>query len=798
MINIDENSKHFENRSTAEGLSNEEVSLRRSCGLANFSPKKTTKTIAQILRDNILTTFNAFNIAIGICLAAVDAWVHMSYLFIVFLNAAIGTVQEIRAKKSIEKLSLISALKVAAVRGGLETEIPVEELVVGDLTLLAAGNQICADCVVVSGEIEADESLLTGESDPVLKTAGDALLSGSFVTAGKCRAEVHKAGAENFASKLAEETKKHKKPNSELLNSMKKVVGFTGFFIVPLAAALFFESYFLGKGLEDPLAHSVVYTAAALLGLMPKGLVLLISVSLAAGIVMLAKKKILVRELYCIETLARADVLCFDKTGTLTEGKMRVEEVFELEGHNSPVRFDLAIGYFVGAMEAGGESNSTFMALKERFASDFSRAAESKTAFSPHRKWSSASFSELGSFILGAPEILSGSKIDARAKEAQARGGRVMYLCHCPNHVKDGILPNPADISPVAAIVLSDPVRKNAKDTLNYFKNEGVAVKIISGDSPLTISGIAKKAGLENPDVCLDMTNVNSEAEIKAAAAKYSIFGRVAPGQKKSLIRALKSLGHTVAMTGDGVNDVLALREADCSIAMGEGSDAARQVAQFVLLDSDFSAMPEIIGQGRRIINNITRSARVFFVKTLYSALLVAFSLFTLAAFPFLPIQITLINATIEAFPGVVLTLEPNNARFSGKFLGAAIGGALPYAVCILLGFLAVKIISPAANVPETQAQTIAYYITGLLCAFSLVGACRPFTAFRAIVCIMAIAGFVLGAYIWSDFFSLVPLADFGTNSLLLLASLAAACFPLTMLANAITKKLGGVMGKKA
>ena len=774
-----------------KGLSAEEVALRQRQGRGNRAPKKITKTTAQILADNILTLFNAFNLAIGVALALVGAWVHMTYLMIVLSNTAIGIIQEIRAKRSIERLSLISASRVSVIRGGEQHEIPVEELVEDDLTVLASGRQICADSLVADGEVEVDESLLTGESDPVPKTAGDALLSGSFVISGKCRARVEKVGAENFASKLADEAKRHKQPNSELLRSMKKVIGFIVLFIVPVGAVLFLESYFLGK---DPggLAHSVTSTAAALLGLMPKGLVLLVSVSLAAGIIMLARKNILAKELYCIETLARVDTICFDKTGTLTEGKMRVEGVIEFEGHSSPVPFEAAMRHFVGALEAGGEQNSSFAALRGRFAPDFSLAAVQTTAFSPLRRWSCASFADF-SFVLGAPEALCG-EIDPRAKAAQAEGGRVLYFCHCPNPILENTLPPTAELSPMAALVLFDPVRKDAKKTLEYFKDEGVEIKIISGDSPLTVSGVAKKAGLEN-HACIDMTGVESEGEIREAAAKYGIFGRVSPRQKKSLVLALKAQGHTVAMTGDGVNDVLALRESDCSIAMGAGSDAARQVSQFVLLDSDFSVMPEIMNQGRRIINNITRSAKVFFVKTLYSALLAALSIFTLAPFPFVPIQVTLINATIEAFPGVVLIIEPSHARFSGKFLTTVLGSALPYAVTILFGFLAVRVMAPIMGIPGSQSQTIAYYITGLACAMSLLGSCRPFTALRAAVCALAIAGFFCAAHIFSGFFGLVGLAEFGPGALALLFSLAAACFPLKLLAGFLVA-LAGKFGR--
>ena len=780
-----------------EGLTEQEVLERQKQGLTNAVQEKITKTTGQIFRDNILTMFNAFNIIIGISLALVGAWLNMSYLMIIFLNTSIGIIQEIRAKKLVENLSLISALKVNAVRNGKECELPVDELVLDDITVLRTGRQICADSTVVYGEIEVNESLLTGEADPVLKPPGATLLSGSFVVSGKCYAKVEHVGADNFVSKLAKEAKKHKKVNSELLRSMKKITNFTGFFIAPVAVLLFLESTLLA---DHSVADSVISTAAALLGLLPKGLVLLISVSLATGIIKLAQKKVLVQELYCIEMLARVDTLCLDKTGTITEGKMRVTNLYVFDEFDKHISAEQAIRCFIGALEDSEESNATFMALKERFSPEYLYKASARTAFSSHRKWSSVTFDDIGTFILGAPEILfardisSSSNISKNISEARHSGERVLFFGYYNGEINGDILPD--EIVPVAAVGLSDPIRENAKETLDFFRKEGVDVKIISGDNPLTVSSIAKQAGLENWDLYIDMSDILDEEAIIEAAGRYSIFGRVTPNQKKSLIKAFKAQGRTVAMTGDGVNDVLALREADCSIAMGTGSDAARQVSQMVLLHSDFSVMPKIVMEGRRVVNNITRSASVFFVKTLYSALLTIFSILTLAAFPFIPIQITLINTMVEGFPGVVLILEPNHKRLTGRFLNTVFGRAMPYAILILIMFLTVIWAAPFFGMPADHAKTAAYYITGFISIMSLVKSCRPFTLLRTAVCIAAAFGFFAAAYLFPGIFSLVALEYFTLSTFIFLTVSAALCIPLQILIAMAVNKILNLFGK--
>jgi len=767
------------NPSVMEGLTEQEVSRRKEEGLVNIAQESITKTKGQIIKDNVWTLFNAFNLVIGICLALVGAYTNMAYLLIIIVNVSIGIIQEIHAKKMVEDLSLLGASKAVVVRSGKEFEIAVEELVLDDMTILGLGSQVCSDSIVMQGQIEVNESLLTGESDPVIKKPGDSLLSGSFVISGKCYAKVAHVGADNFATKLTQGAKKHKQINSELLNSMRKVTKFTSYFIVPIGILLFLEAYVLRS---DTMANSVISTAAALLGMLPKGLVLLISTSLVVGIIKLSKKNVLVQNLYALETLAHVDMLCLDKTGTITEGKMRVSGIYPVDVTVMPISVEQAVGRFVGVME---DNNATFMALKDYFTSDMTYKPIHRTPFSSDRKWSSATFEDIGTIIIGAPEKIlrqstnsdsSDTMLPSEAAAAQELGKRILCLGFTPTQQLDDTLPG---ASFVAAIEFSDPIRKDAKETLAFFKQEDVEVKIISGDNPLTVSSIAKQAGLTEYRSYIDMSEVHLEEEIAAAAEEYSIFGRVSPNQKSQLVKALQSKGHTVAMTGDGVNDVLALKEADLSIAMASGSDAARQVSKLVLLDSDFTAIPDVVMEGRRVVNNITRFGGVFLVKTIYSILLAIYSVITLTAFPFSPIQITLYDGVIEGYPSFLLSFEPSRKRIEGNFLRSVITQALPYSLLILLNIIVTTQISPAMGISRDEAVTVMYYLTSLAGILAVFRACRPFNKIRAFVSITATIGFYLAAYLFSGLLHLQPLT---MPALKLLAVLVVLCVPVRIL----------------
>ena len=630
------------------------------------------------------TLFNLFNVLIAIALALVGAWSNMMFICIIAVNTLIGIVQELHAKKLVEKLSLLSAPTVRVIRDGKHSEIPIHELVEQDVIELEAGNQVCSDCVILVGEAEVNESLLTGESDPVLKPEGSHLLSDSFIVSGRCRACVEHVGVENYAAAIAREAKRLRGIHSELLSSMRKVTHFTAFLIPPLGILLFLEAFLL-RG--DTLNHAVVTTAAGLLGMLPKGLVLLISISLAVGIITLSRKKVLVQELFALETLAHVDTLCLDKTGTLTQGKMQVEKVYSAEPQGS-VLFEELIG---SSLQYADDNNATFQALKAHFAVSDVFSPIHKIPFSSERKWSAIEFQNAGTFVIGAPERLGASVPPYLERDEQT--GKRLLLAGYTKEPLDQNSPLP-HIQELAYIVISDSIRPNAAETLAYFQKEGVALKLISGDNPVTVSALAKRVGFPEAERYLDMTGITEEAQIEKAAADYSIFGRVSPLQKKQLVQALQKKGHAVAMTGDGVNDLLALRQADCSIAMAQGSDAARQISQVVLLDSDFSALPSVLSEGRRVVNNITRVAGVFFVKTIYSVLLSLVCLVLNIPFPFMPIQITLIDLIIEGYPAFFISFEPDNRRITGRFLPSVLRRAFPNAVSILICFVVLLALS--------------------------------------------------------------------------------------------------------
>ena len=650
--------------------------------------------------------------------------------FVIAFNTIIGIAQEIKAKRLIEKLSLLSAPKAEVERNGKVQEIAVEEIELEDILLLDSGKQICADATVVEGTVEVNESLLTGESDAILKKAGDSLLSGSSVISGKCRAQVIHVGSDNYAAKIAREAKKTKAINSELVLSMRKVTKLTGFFIVPLGVLLFLQAYLMR---DNSLYDAVVTTSAGLLGMLPKGLYLLISIGLAAGIVALSRKNVLVQDLYSLENLAHVDVLCLDKTGTLTEGKMQVEAVIPL-ADGAEAEFRKLMGSFL--------QNATFQALNEYFTWSDAYAQAASVPFSSDRKWSAITFAHGVTFVVGAPEKLCPSELPEQLRAHMQAGKRILLAGITQETVsKQEALPK---IQLLAAITIVDPIRKNAPTAMEYFRSEGVAVKIISGDNPVTVSAIAAQAGVPGAEKYIDMSQIGDE-DIDAIVETHSVFGRVTPVQKKQLVEALHRKKHTVAMTGDGVNDLLALKEADCSIAVGQGSDAARQVAQLVLLDSDFSVLRDVLMQGRRVVNNITKSAGVFFIKTLYSILLCAICLVTNTPFPFIPIQITLIDLVIEGYPSFFASFEPNAKKVTTRFLPEAIRRAAPNAIAIGVCFVLYLILHAAgiigAGGENTQANALLYLLIGTVGIMGVFKMCYPMNRLRAFLAVTTAVG---------------------------------------------------------
>ncbi|MDR3349362.1 MAG: HAD-IC family P-type ATPase [Acidaminococcales bacterium] len=769
----------------AAGLTLEEVARQKSLGRQNTAPEKITRTNGQIVKDNLATLFNFYNFLIALFLLLVGAYANIAFISIIVVNIAIGVAQEIHAKNLVEKLSLMNMPKTTVVRGGAILEAPVEELVLDDVVIFDGGRQISVDSVVLYGEAEVNESLLTGESDLVAKKPGDHLLSGSFVVSGKCYARVEHVGIDNYAAAIAHEAKKHKEVNSELLRSMRKVTNFTSFLIVPLGACLFLEAFFWRR---DDLQFAVVSSAAALLGMLPKGLVLLISVALASGVIALAKRKILVQELFALESLAHVDILCLDKTGTITEGKMSVQAVHVLEGAGTPLPFERLIGSFLGNSD---DNNATYLALKEYFAVNGDLPAARKIPFSSQRKWSAVTFAGGGTLVLGAPERLSEAPLPEAAARAEAAGGRVLMAGYGERPPIGNELPG---LVPLAYIVLSDPVRRNAPETLAYFKEQGVEIKIISGDNPLTVSAIAKNAGLETYANFVDMSGYAEESDVKRAAAEYSVFGRVSPLQKKLIVRALKEAGHIVAMAGDGVNDVLALREADCSVALAGGSDAARQVSKLVLLNSDFSSLLYVLAEGRRVVNNITRAAGIFFVKTIYSVLLSALCVVFNIPFPLIPLQGTLMDLTIEGFPSFSMSFQKDNKKITGTFLRTVLRRAFPNALAVILAVLATHFAAARFGLARIESITILYGIIGFIGVQAVFKASRPFDRFRAVLCAATTIGFFGGMLLFHEFLLIkVPQG----RTLTILIVMAAASLPAERLFALITDRIMAEGGAK-
>lgn len=741
-------------KESLKGLTNKQVEERIKDGKVNKVEDNKTRTNWEIIRDNVCTLFNLFNLLIAIALIAVKAYTNLAYMLIIVVNIIIGVVQEIHARNLVQKLSVLKVSKANVIRDGKEKEINIDEIVIDDLIVLDSGKQICADSVVMSGEVEVNESLLTGESDTILKQKGDKLLSGSYVVSGKCYSKVEKVGKDNFAEQITSETKKYKRAESELVNSMKKVTNFTSFVIIPVGLILFVQAYFFRN---VDITNSVVSTAAALLGMLPKGLMLLITISLATGVIKLAKKRVLVQDLYSVETLAHIDTLCLDKTGTITEGRMKVDNVKIYNEKCMPHPMQKMMVAFVNEMS---DNNATFMALKDYYKGEDKFEIEDNMAFSSERKWSSISFKGIGSIVLGAPErLIEKSKMEMPEEvvTAQKAGKRMLFVGYSKETVSDENLPN---LEIVAYITLDDPLRKNAKEMLGFFKTQSVDIKIISGDNPLTVSSIAKKAGLESYDSYIDLSTINSDDQIPELVDKYSVFARVMPHQKSLIVKALQEKGHSVAMTGDGVNDVVALKQADCSITLPEASDIARQVSQIVLLNSDFSVLKDVLMEGRRVVNNITNVARIFFIKTIYSMLLALFNIVTNTAFPFIPIQITLIDLAIEGYTSFFLSFLENSKPLKGTFLRTVIRNALPYALTIIISIILITFTRSGMGLNIEESHTLMYLIIGGVSIFAVIEACRPFNRISTFLCTTTAVGFFFAAILFKKLLHLTAINE--------------------------------------
>ena len=762
------------------GLTQTEAEEKIRQGEANRMTEEDGKSLRRILADNLFTLFNFLNAALAVCLLLVGSYRNMLFVLIVAANILIGTVQEYRAQQTIRKLKLLSAPEVHVIRDGREVTLKVEETVRGDLVVLRSGDQVVADAVIVDGSGSAMESLLTGESDAVPKKVNSWLYSGSYITEGRMLAQLVYVADDSYVGRLTREAKKTVRPGSRLMNEMNRLIRFDSMVLVPLGILLFLKQTLL---LKAPLTSAVPSTVAAMIGMIPEGLVLLTSIAMAVGVVKLARRKTLVQELAGIETLARADVLCLDKTGTITTGDMTVEALEGVEEDEASLRRELS--RFLGAFD---EKSGTLNALRRAVAP----ALETTVAvlpFSSERKKSAATFQDGTALILGAPEFVLGEKyppeLRAHVNELAAQGKRVVLLAAGEGIVNAENMPEIRKI--VGLCILKDEIRPGAEETLSYFRRQGVTVKVISGDNPKTVSRIARMAGLEGWESMVDATTLTTPEALQEAAEIYTVFGRVTPEQKKLLVEAMKRNGHNVAMTGDGVNDIPALKAADCSIAMAGGSDAARNAAQLTLLESDFGVMPQIVLEGRRVINNITRAASLFLTKTLFSFLLSMLLLFIPGTYPFQPIQMTLVSGLTVGIPGFFLALEPSEERIRGNFLRTVLMRALPGGVAVALCALAAMSLT-WFGWPESLCSTLSTMLAGAVGFVVLTRTCLPLNLHRGVLVGVLIAAFTVICMTMRKMFFLDPLTGPAWIALGVLAALGCA---IVLVTASVVKKKG-------
>ncbi|HIV34500.1 MAG TPA: HAD-IC family P-type ATPase [Candidatus Blautia intestinigallinarum] len=783
------------------GLTKEQIEERIQAGQVNVSDSPNTRTYKQIIRENTLTFFNFLNVVLLVLILIVGSYKNSLFMGIIVINTVIGIVQEVRAKKTIDKLAILTASKAVVLRDGKKWSIPTEELVLDDVIYLKSGDQVPADAVILEGSVEVNESLLTGEADNLEKTVKDELFSGSFLTSGSACCQVVHVGKDNYASQITREAKEFKKHNSELRNSLNRILKVISIIILPLGILLFYKQYAI---VGDTFRNSVVSTVAGVLGMIPEGLVLLTSVALTLGALYLANRKTLVQELYCIETLARVDTLCLDKTGTITEGSMCVEQVIPLnpkEYEEEPAQEEPAekekeeeeiaeetrekkepavqtddgeeeqdltlsveqIEQIMGnLMNVLADSNATSDALRERFRPSKEFTLDHAIPFSSDRKYSGASFAEKGTYLMGAAQFLfpdGNEKLMELCQKYAAQGYRLLLLAHSPQIANGSQLP--CELSVCAVLLLTDVIRQEAPETLAFFDSQGVDLKVISGDDPVTVSAIAKKAGLKNAGNYVDATTLTSPQELEKAVNECSVFGRVTPQQKKEMVLALQKHGHTVAMTGDGVNDVLALKEADCSVAMASGSDAAKNIANVVLLDSNFGAMPHIVNQGRKVVNNIRTAASMFLIKTIFSVCLSLLTIFFGESYPFEPIQMSLISACAVGIPTFLLAQEGNYERLDKTFLRHVFLNAFPAAVTITACVFAVMLVCQDIYKSNEMLNTACFLVTGWNYMAALKTVYSPLTTYRKVVIYGMQVIFFGGALILQNLLNLKAL-EFG------------------------------------
>ena len=738
-----------------QGLSDAEVQQRRNAGKTNALPDDSTQSVSAIVKKNVFTYFNLIFAIIAVLLIVAGSFKNLSFLPVVIANTVIGIVQQIRSKKVLDQLSLLSKTMCTVVRGGSEKKVPTDALVLDDLVVLGEGQQIPADAVVVDGRVSVNESLLTGEADEIEKTAGDVLRSGSFIVNGSCRAKLTHVGKDSYAAKLTAKAKQVQEKPSEIIRGIDLIIKVAGIAIIPIGVTLFVEELVIN---HKTFAEGIASSVGAVIGMIPEGLYLLVTIALALGAMRLAKQKILLHDMRSIETLAGVDVLCVDKTGTITDNTMKVSEIFAPEGLSDDGKKanERLLSQYVHTVSDG---NATMQALRAHYPQSTPLQTLSVTPFTSRNKYSEVA-TATGVYRLGAPEILlspqsferNRAAIEARA----AKGNRVLALVIVREQV-----------SPLLFVSLENSIRENAAETFRFFAEQGVQIKVISGDNPLTVSRIAGSVNIPDADKYVDATTLTDAQSIRQAVEDYTVFGRVKPEQKKAIVQAYKAAGKRVAMTGDGVNDILAMKEADCSIAMGAGSDAARQAAQVVLLDSDFSKMRPIVAQGRQIINNITRSATLFLYKNMFSMFLAAFSIITAFSYPLKPSQVSLVSGFNIGVPAFLLSLEPNIVKQEGRFLKRVLLTALPASLTSFFSIAAMVVFGNVFQISDLDIGVASTYLLAVVGFLILRNVSKPLNLYRTVVIVGCIVGFVVCACV-PMLRSLFMIDEFGTKGIML------------------------------